>query len=532
MQNLSAFVGFHARRTPERTAILYRDQRITYAALDERTGRLAALLAERGIGPDDVVAAFMRNSTALVELAIAVSRLGAVFLPINFRLARDEVAYIASDAGVRLLVADEEFTAVVGALPAVLLLDEAAQSDPASLAPPGAGAPVVRRTEEDLFRLMYTSGTTDRPKGVMHSYGNFYWKCMDHVVALNLSAQDRLLVAGPLYHVGAFDLPGLAVLWVGGALCILRDFDPGAVIRTIAREDLTGAWLAPVMLLRVLEHGNPERLDLSSLRWVVGGGEKTPESRIRAFRDLFPVGRYIDAYGLTETGSGDTMMEAGYEIAKIGSTGRAMPHVEITIRDDAGKILPPGREGEVFLRGPKVFKGYWKDPVKTATSFHAGGWFRSGDVGYLDADGFLFLTDRRKDLIISGGENIASSEIERVLYALPQVNEVAVVGVPDPQWGEMPVAIVVLRGDAALDLPTLQRHCRGHLAGFKVPRELILMEALPRNPSGKVLKRVLREALAAGAACLHPLPGAEERQHTRLSEPPPERVRLRKRRFR
>ncbi|MBC9177288.1 AMP-binding protein [Pseudoroseomonas ludipueritiae] len=496
MQNLSAFVGFHARRTPDRTAILYRGQRITYAALDERTARFAALLAGRGIGAGDVVAAFMKNSTATVELAIAVSRLGAVFLPVNFRLAADEVAYIAGNAGVRLLVADEEFAAVVQGLPEVLLLDEAAQSDPARLAPPGARAPMARRTEEDLFRLMYTSGTTDRPKGVMHSYGNFYWKCMEHVIALGLTAQDRLLVTGPLYHVGAFDLPGLAVLWVGGSLCILREFEPAAVIRAIAGEQLTGAWLAPVMLLRVLEHGNPEGLDLSSLRWVVGGGERTPEGRIRAFRDLFPAGRYVDAYGLTETGSGDTMMEAGYEITKIGSTGRATPHVEITIRDDAGQVLPAGREGEVCLRGPKVFKGYWRDPAKTAASFHPDGWFRSGDVGYLDADGFLFLTDRRKDLIISGGENIASSEIERVVYALPQVNEVAVVGVPDPRWGEKPVAVVVLREDAALDLPTLQQHCRGHLAGFKVPKDLVLMEALPRNPSGKVLKRVLRETLS------------------------------------
>ncbi|WP_424138778.1 AMP-binding protein [Roseomonas chloroacetimidivorans] len=496
MQNLSAFVGFHARRTPDALAILYRGQRITYAALEERTGRLAGLLAARGIGVGDVVAAFMKNSIAFVELAIAVSRLGAVFLPVNFRLAADEVAYIVANAEVRFLVADEEFLPVVSGLPSVLLLDQEAQSDPSRLAPPGPLPLPVRRTEEDLFRLMYTSGTTDRPKGVMHSYGNFYWKCMEHVVALGLSAQDRLLVTGPLYHVGAFDLPGMAVLWVGGSLCILRDFDAAAVVRAIAGERLTGAWLAPVMLSRTLEYGNPEGLDLSSLRWVIGGGERTPESRIRAFRNLFPSGRYVDAYGLTETCSGDTMMEAGFEIAKIGSTGRATPHVEITIRDDAGHVLPAGQEGEVCLRGPKVFKGYWKDPQKTAASFHPEGWFRSGDVGYLDADGFLFLTDRRKDLIISGGENIASSEIERVVYALPEVNEVAVIGLPDPQWGEKPVAVVVLREDAALDLPTLQRHCRGHLAGFKVPRDLVVMEALPRNPSGKVLKRVLREELA------------------------------------
>jgi fatty-acyl-CoA synthase len=184
-------------------------------------------------------------------------------------------------------------------------------------------------------------------------------------------------------------------------------------------------------------------------------------------------------------------MEAGREIEKIGSTGRALAHVEVEIRNDAGEVLPPGVEGEICLRGPKVTKGYWRDPVKTAASFF-GDWFRTGDVGYLDADGFLFLTDRKKDMIISGGENIASSEIERVIYQMEEVQDVAVIGLPDERWGERPVAIVVPRQGAMLDFGALERHCRAHLAGFKVPRELHLRAALPRNPSGKILKRVLR----------------------------------------
>jgi fatty-acyl-CoA synthase len=499
MLNLSAFVAFHARQRPRDEALLFRDQRIGWAALEQRTAALSGLLAARGVREGQVVAAFMKNSAAFVELAIATSRIGAVFLPINFRLAREEVAWILDNAEARLLFADEELRGVVEGLPGLILLDEAAQSDSRRVVPEGTPIPApAPRQEGDLFRLMYTSGTTDRPKGVMHSYGNFYWKCMEHAVALGLGRQERLLVVGPLYHVGAFDLPGLGVLWMGGTLCILREFDARAALSAIARERLTGAWMAPVMLSRTLEHGNPEGLDLSSLKWCIGGGEKTPEGRIRDFASLFPAGRYIDAYGLTETCSGDTLMEAGREIEKIGSTGRATPHVEIAVCDEAGQPLPAGREGEICLRGPKVFRGYWKDPAKTAASFHPGGWFRTGDVGYLDAEGFLFLTDRRKDMIISGGENIASSEVERVLYALPQVAECAVVGVPDPRWGERPVAVVVLRAGGALDLEALQAHCRGRLAGFKIPKGLVLREALPRNPSGKVLKRVLREELAAG----------------------------------
>jgi len=240
------------------------------------------------------------------------------------------------------------------------------------------------------------------------------------------------------------------------------------------------------------------RYDVSSLRWAIGGGEKTPEGRIRDFSRFFKNARYIDGYGLTESCGGDTLMEAGREIEKIGSTGRALAHVEIEIRDDAGHRLAAGENGEICLRGPKVTQGYWKDPEKTAAAFF-GDWFRTGDIGYLDDDGFLYLTDRKKDMIISGGENIASSEVERVIYEMPEVREVAVIGMPDERWGEKPVAIVVLGADATLELSALADHCRARLAGFKVPKQLVIRESLPRNPSGKVLKRVLRAELEAHA---------------------------------
>jgi fatty-acyl-CoA synthase len=247
---------------------------------------------------------------------------------------------------------------------------------------------------------------------------------------------------------------------------------------------------------RMLALDGRDRFDLSSFRWCIGGGERTPEARIRGFTELFRNARYIDGYGLTETCGGDTLMEGGREIEKIGSTGRALAHVELTIRDGDGKVLPPHAEGEICLRGPKVMRNYWKDPEKTAASFF-GDWFRTGDVGFVDEEGFLYLTDRKKDMIISGGENIASSEVERVIYQLPQVAECAVVGLPDDRWGERPVAVVVLRAGATLEQSELERHCRAHLAAFKVPRQLVVREVLPRNPSGKVLKRMLRDELGA-----------------------------------
>jgi fatty-acyl-CoA synthase len=493
MVNLSSFIRYHATRTPERIAIVYKDQRVTFAGLLARVEKMAGYLAAHGIGPDDVVALMMKNSIAFLEIALAVSHLGAIFLPINFRLAADEVEYITENAEAKLVFADAEFAPAVQNLSAILL-DETAQADTTTISGDNAPASIHARRPEQLFRLMYTSGTTDRPKGVMHTYSNFYWKCMDHVIALGLTGDERLLVIGPLYHVGAFDLPGIAVLWVGGMLYIHRDFDVEQVLQSIASEKLTCAWFAPVMLGAILANPHRAAFDLSSMRFVIGGGERTPESRIRAFAENFTKGRYVDAYGLTESCSGDTLMESGREIEKIGSVGRALLHVEVAIRDPQGRSLPAGESGEICLRGPKITHGYWRDPTKTAVSFD-GDWFRTGDVGYVDNDGFLFLTDRMKDMIISGGENIASSEVERVVYQMPQIREAAIIGVPDEKWGERPVAVVALNAGHSLDYETLAKHCRAHLAAFKVPKQLIVREQLPRNPSGKVLKRLLREEL-------------------------------------
>ncbi|HEY4191929.1 MAG TPA: AMP-binding protein [Mesorhizobium sp.] len=498
MVNLSSFIHFHALRQPDKLALVYGGERVSYAELDRRIGDTAAYLAAQGIGPGDIVAVFMKNSAAFIEIALATSHLGAVFLPVNFRLSGDECAYIVAHAGAKLLLADGEFAATVAGIANAVLVDEAAQACAGRLGAPGLPAPALHlRRPEDLFRLMYTSGTTDRPKGVTHSYENFYWKCMDHVIALGMGEADRLLAVGPLYHVGAFDLPGIAILWVGGTLVVQRQFDETQVLAIIEAERITCAWFAPMMVGRMLALAGTDAYDLSSFKWCIAGGEKTPENRIREFTRLFSAARFIDGFGLTETCSGDTLMEAGKEIEKIGSTGRALAHVQITIRDDGGQVLAPGVEGEICLRGPKVTKGYWRDAKKTEQSFY-GDWFRSGDVGYLDEDDFLFITDRKKDMIISGGENIASSEIERVIYAMPEVAECAVIGMPDPKWGERPAAIIVVREGHGLSGEEVQARCRAALASFKVPTRIFFRDALPRNPSGKVLKRVLRDETAAG----------------------------------
>ncbi|MGB6103126.1 MAG: AMP-binding protein [Pusillimonas sp.] len=496
MVTLSASIEHWARSTPDRLAVRYGDTRITYADLFERVCRVAGILAAQGVGRGDIVALLMKNSAAFVELTLAASHLGAVVLPVNYRLGKDEVEYILHHSGARLVCVDQDLEGNAGETPR-LAVTPALEHDfgriDRAVLPVCEPAPVM---PSDMFRLMYTSGTTGLPKGVMHSYENFYWKTLDHISELQLTAEDRLLVAGPLYHVGAFDLPGFALFEVGGSLTILRDFDAAAALRAVEADRLTGAWLAPIMLNRLLALSEYQDYDRDSLKWVVGGGERTPAQRIEAFGSLFPRGRYVDAYGLTETCSGDTMMQAGREIEKIGSAGRALSHVRIEIRDGQGQSLPAGQVGEICLWGPKVTGGYWRDEQRTEESFF-GDWFRSGDMGYLDEDGFLYLVDRKKDMVISGGENIASSEVERVLYQLQDIEEAAVIGLPDQKWGERVVAVAVLREGATLTLETLQAHCRGKIGGFKIPRQLVVLDALPRNPSGKVLKRVLRDDLAA-----------------------------------
>jgi len=500
MTSLSGPILHHARVSPDREAIVFRGTRTTYGMLGKRIHACAGLLTGAGISSGDVVALLMKNSSAFLEISLAVSHIGAVILPINYRLASEEIGYIIGHSQARLLFVDEELVASAPDSVVTIVVDEHAQCDASMLAQGEAMATTPHRGAADtLFRLMYTSGTTDRPKGVMHSYSNFYWKCFDHISVLGLTAEDRLLIVGPLYHVGAYDLPGVALLIMGGTLCVLREFDEVDILSTIATEKITCGWMAPVMLSRVLSLPKRGDFDVASFRWLIGGGERTPQERITEFIELFRYGRYIDAYGLTETCAGDTFMDRGMELAKIGSTGRVVPNAEIEIRDAEGNALPTGTLGEICIRGPKVTAGYWRDPVKTAASFFPEGWFRSGDIGYLDEDGFLFLTDRLKDMILSGGENIASQEVERAISRLPQVSEVAAIGLPDPVWGERVVAVVVLRPGTRLTEDELRAHCKSQLAGFKVPRQLILRESLPRNPSGKVLKRVLRDEL------VHPL---------------------------
>jgi acyl-CoA synthetase (AMP-forming)/AMP-acid ligase II len=501
--NLAGVLAHHADRFPDRPCLLQGEEVITYGALEGRAARTAAGLRAQGLGRGQVVAVLLHNCPEFVELMFAVSRIGAVFMPINWRLAGDEVAYIVEHAGARCLVSEPALAELAEAArpglagaPLVSVGDPPAGWTPfASLRERGPAPPIEEVAGDDLHRLMYTSGTTAHPKGVMISYANLYWKNVAHLVEFGFTGADRGLACGPLYHVGALDLTTTTLLYAGGSVEIHRTFEADRVLAALERRGISTVWLAPAMVNQLLAHPTLEQRDLSGVRVVIDGGEKMPLPLIERLVRAFPNAWFADAYGLTETVSGDTFLDRARTIDKLGSVGKPCLHLEVAIWDEQDRPLPPETLGEIVLRGPKVFGGYWRDPEATRAAFR-GGWFHTGDIGRLDADGALYIVDRKKDLIISGGENIASPEVERVLYEHPAVLEASVVGRPDPRWGEVPVAFVVLRAGDRAEAAELQAFCRERLARFKVPRAVHFVDVLPRNPSGKVLKRVLRQAAA------------------------------------
>jgi acyl-CoA synthetase (AMP-forming)/AMP-acid ligase II len=517
-------LAHHADRSPDKAITVFGGEALSYAAMADRVAALAGGLQDRGVGPGDVVGLLSYNCPELLETIFAANHLGAIAMPINYRLAAPEVRYILEHAEARALVVDPDLVELAGeATEGLDLLRACVAADPSSASTASTAAsasasvpagwtalaelraanatgsrpPRARAAGDDVHRLMYTSGTTGRPKGVMLTHANLAWKNLAHIVEFGFTSTDLGLACGPLYHVGALDLTTTTLIAAGATTIVHRTFDPAAVVDEIERSRVTTVWLAPAMVNAIMALPGIDQRDLSSIRVVINGGEKMPLPLIERLQRTFPSAWFADAYGLTETVSGDTFLDRDSIVAKRGSVGRPCLHLELDVWDEHGRSVPPGEKGEVVLRGPKVFKGYWRDPGATAAAF-AGGWFHTGDIGVRDEDGYLFIVDRLKDMILSGGENIAGSEVERVLYEHDAVLEVAVVGRPDERWGEVPVAFVARRpgAEAAAVTPDeLVEHCRGQLARYKVPKDVVFVEALPRNPSGKVLKRELRGRL-------------------------------------
>jgi fatty-acyl-CoA synthase len=496
---LTDILVHHAERFPERPALEFEGRTTSWRSLLEGTQTTAGALAEAGVERGDVVALLLHNSDRFLELMHAISHLGAIFMPLNWRLAGPEIAYILDHAGARVLVSEPELEeGIAQEQLACRCLRVDGDSSPGwqsldelrAVSRPRVEAAGV--AEDDVHRLMYTSGTTARPKGVMITYGNLYAKNVSHIVEFGMTAGDVGLACGPLYHVGALDLTTTTLMYLGAETHLLRRFDATGALDAIERRRISHIWLAPAMINAILADPTLDQRDLSSVRLIIDGGEKMPLPLIERVLGAFSNAWFADAYGLTETVSGDTFLDKARARDKIGSVGKPVIHTEVRIVDPDDRPLPAGEAGEIVIRGPKVCKGYWRDEEATARAMR-GGWFHTGDVGVLDEDGFLFIVDRLKDMILSGGENVASLEVERALYEHDAVVEAAVIGRPDPRWGEVPVAYVVVAEGRADAVEELEAHCRARLARFKVPKAFHLTDALPRNPTGKVLKRDLRE---------------------------------------
>jgi acyl-CoA synthetase (AMP-forming)/AMP-acid ligase II len=497
--NWFAVLAHHALRSPDRPITIFEGATTTYADMAARATALAGGLHEQGVGHGDVVGLLSYNCPEFLETIFAANYLGAIAMPINWRLAAPEVRYILEHSEAKAFVvdpdlvdlADDATTGKERSLVRVALADTPGWVPLADLRTTSAAPSASVMGTDGLHRLIYTSGTTGRPKGVMLTHANLAWKNLAHIVEFAFTTADLGLACGPLYHVGALDLTTTSLIAAGATTIIHRTFDAAGVVEELERSRITTVWLAPAMVNAIMALPDIDQRDLSSVRLIINGGEKMPIPLIERIKRTFPSAWFADSYGLTETISAVTFLDRDSTVIKLGSVGWPCLFLELDLWDDRGRSVGPGERGEIVVRGPTVCRGYWRDPDATETAF-AGGWFHTGDVGVRDPDGYLFIVDRLKDMIVSGGENVAGSEVERVLYEHEAVLEAAVVGRRDERWGEVPVAFVALHPGVTASEEELIGHCRSQLAKFKVPKAITFLDALPRNPSGKVLKRNLR----------------------------------------
>ena len=493
-----------ALRSPQRRALTFEGQTWTYAQLQRNIDVLASMLREHGVARGDRVGFLGLNQPAFFETMFAAARLGAVFVPLNFRLSAPELRYIIDDAQMHTLVVDAGHRPVIDAVRNELTgvqmwsADDPAEGWP-SIAAAQVAAPLVHGEavgEDDVALIMYTSGTTGRPKGAMLTHGNLWWNSTNSLLTVDILEDDVSLVAAPLFHIGGLNVTTLVTWQKGGHIVLHRGFDPQRFLQAIVTHRVTSTFAVPAMLLFVSQHPDFATTDLSSVRLVICGGAPVPEPLMRLYDQRgIPINQ---GYGLTETSPMVTFLTSEWGLSKIGSAGRTPPFTELRVVDDAGATVSiPGQRGEVLARGPNVMKGYWRQPEATAAAIDRDGWFHTGDIGYLDEDGFLFIADRLKDMVISGGENVYPAEVESALYAHPAIAEIAVIGLPDAQWGEAVVAVVALKPGATLDLEELRHYAQDRMARYKLPRRLETVPALPRNPAGKVLKYELRGRFGA-----------------------------------
>jgi fatty-acyl-CoA synthase len=504
-------LSINAARYPDVVALRFGPRRYSYAQLNERACRAASGLAALGVTRGDRVATLVHNCNPFFDLLFGAAKLGAVFVPVNFRLAPREVGMVIAACAPRVLFAGTGFREALGQMkdrPAhVAWVDDSFPAEGEASADASyerwlhanpAVEPDVAFDAGQVQMLLHSSGTTGMPKGVIFTHATTLASSAAKIIDFDLSPRDAVVVFGPLFHAGPLLDIAVPLLLRGGAVVLgpSRQFDPSRLLATVAAERATLVQIYPTMLRRVLALPDLERYDLSSLRLVTTGGEPVPQPVLEGVRERFPHVGFINTYGSTESGPVTTLLPPADSARKMGSVGRPAFGVEVRIADDAGNALGAGAVGEVLVRSPFVCPGYWNQPAATAESLK-NGWWHTGDLARRDEEGFIWITGRKKDMIKSGAENIYPVEVERVIATLPGVAEVAVVGVPDEEWGESVAAFVVLDPDAKLDAAAIVEHCRRDLAGYKKPRHVVFVDSLPRNTTNKVSKIELRARFAA-----------------------------------
>ena len=509
-QTLADLLHRSAARDPAKLAIACGATRWTYAEFDAISRRLAAGLAAQGVAKGTRVAVLARNSHAFAALRFALAHLGAVLVPINFMLNADEVAFILRHAGATLLATDSGLAELARAAAARetgvrafvwLPSEDPSEPQPDMLAFDALAAcedalPEVALDGTDLAQIVYTSGTESAPKGAMLTHDAVLWQYTSCIVDAEIAQGDLMLHALPLYHCAQLDVFLGPAIYIGASNVITARPVPDNLLPLIARHRVSSFFAPPTVWISLLRSPLFDATDLSSLRKGYYGASIMPVEVMRELSARLPQVRLWNLYGQTEIAPLATMLGPDDQLRKPGSCGRAVLNVETRVVDDDLRDVAPGAVGEIVHRSPHLMLGYFHDDARTAAAF-AGGWFHSGDLATIDDEGYITVVDRKKDMIKSGGENVASREVEEAIYRLPQVSEVAVVGIPHPHWIEAVLAVVVVKTGHTLTEDEVLAHCRAALAGFKTPKRVVFADALPKNPSGKLLKRQLRQAHAA-----------------------------------
>lgn len=509
--NIGDALTNRAYLNPRREALfdVANDKRFTFLELNNRANRCYSALHTIGINKGDRVALLAHNRHEFLEIFFGPAKGGLVLMPLNWRLTAEELSFILKDGGATAIIFDAEFAPLVEQIREKGLAGsdiehwiciggqspDYAHDYEDLLAQSSADEPTIKAGDDDNLFIMYTSGTTGHPKGVVHTHQTVMWAILTLNNSADIQFDDTYLILLPMFHVGALT-PMIASVYKGNVLVIQRTFDPEAVWSLIEQEKVNTTLAVPAMLGFMLQVPDYQRFDWRSLRYITSGAAPLPVTTINAYQALDI--EVLQIYGMTETCGPACIIGSDDAVEKIGSTGKSFFHTLVRIVDEEGQELPPEEAGEVVVRGPHIMKEYWNRPDATAETI-VNGWLHTGDIAVSDAEGFITIQDRMKDMIISGGENVYPAEVENVLLQHPDVSDVAVIGQDSPKWGESPLAVIV-SNNKSLQVAELLSHCDGKLARYKLPKGVEFVDAIPRNPSGKILKRILREQFPGPAA--------------------------------